>query len=167
VSLAIILYAFPFLNTDSVPPMLLDSPDMTAGSAEIFYCNESPVFEDTHYSLLLSGGPLIYSDSFREMCYWGGGGELELRRYKTDDLAGFFLGGFSNAKAMWKVNSDRREAVTIGLKFGWKKDFHKFGLPFDVEPYCYPAIIVHNDSDDDRGFMPHFCFGFGMRIPVF
>ncbi len=72
-------------------------------------------------------------------------------------------GDFNGA---WSVNSDRREAVTIGLKFGRKKDLHRFGIPFDIEPYCYPALMVHNDSDDDRVFMPHFCFGFGMRIPV-
>lgn len=166
ISIVMILYAYPFLSTDSMVPNIDDSFDMTAGSAEIFYCHECPVFESTHYSLLLSGGPLMYTDSFREMCYWGGGGELELRRYKTDDLAGFFLGGFSNAKAMWKENSDRREAVTIGLKFGWKKDFHEYGIPFGIEPYCGPAIMVHNDSDDDYGFTPHFCLGFGMRIAV-
>lgn len=160
------LCGFPFLVTDSVLPNFDDSFDMDAGSAEVFFCHESPVFEGTHYSLLLSGGPLMYTDSFREMCYWGGGAELELRRYKTDDLAGFFLGSFTNAKAMRKENSDRREAVTIGLKFGWKIDFHDYGIPFDIEPYCYPAILVHNDSDEDNGFTPHFIFGLGMRIPV-
>ena len=167
ISLILILSAYPFLSTDSMVPDNVELADAGAGSAELFYSHESRVFEDAHYSLLFSGGPLAYSDTFREMCYWGFGVDLELRRYKNENLDGFFIGGNSNAKVMWKMNSDRRESVTLGLKFGWKQDFHRYGIHFDIEPYCNPGVMVNNDSDEEMGFTLKPIVNFGMRIAVY
>ncbi len=136
-------------------------------SVGLYYCHESSLSEDNSSSVLISGGPLVHSDSYWESCSYGCAIEGEIRGYKLDDLRGFFVGGSANLCAIWKESEERRESVSARVKFGWKHDLRRYGIPIDIEPNCSAGIMMDNDNDDGWAFTPKPIICFDMKILVY
>lgn len=169
VFLLFVLTANTFLSTDSVlPDPPLESALATVGTAEILYTHESEVFQDSLFSLLLSGGPMFQVNSMNEMGFLGYGVEVELRRYQKELFSGFFLGGFSNTKFLKQlVYYEQRESISLGFRFGWKQNFHKYGIPFDIEPNCDAGVMIDNYIAEGLKLNPEVFVGFGVRIAIY
>lgn len=116
---------------------------------------EGPVQPDTMGTWIIYGGPtLVNILSPAETKGTGLGIELgaELRKYFMRPMSGLFAGAYIGAGALWRSGEEQVEAISAGVKLGWRIPLFSEGLQLDIEPYiCVGTKLLDTDENDDSG----------------
>ena len=116
---------------------------------------EGPIQPDTMGTWIIYGGPtLVNIMSPAETKGTGLGIELgaELRKYFMRPVSGLFAGAYLGAGALWRSGEEQVEAISAGVKLGWRIPLFNKGLHLDIEPYtCVGVKLLGTDGSDDGG----------------
>ena len=136
---------------------------------EFTYHAEFPISESKS-SVILYGGPTAAFIWYPEDERGEGLGleaGVELRGYKGQMYSGAFAGAYAGGGILWRREEENTEAFSAGLKFGWRKDLHGMGVPFDLEPYLCAGFMVDPYSADNWLFRPAPVFYLGLKLAFF
>ena len=151
IALVIVLFANGFAALDSIVPnvpngSVLDLEFSAIETLRVSYSYEVEMEERPHNSILFSGGSFLYSDSFFDSQMLGLGVYVEVRRYKAVGYSGFFLSGITGASLKWTNSNDRIDAISVGMKLGWKYNLKATGVQIELEPSFNLGLEVDNDG---------------------
>ncbi len=118
---------------------------------------EGQIQPDTMGTWILYGGPTLVSIlSPAETKGTGLGIELgaELRKYFMRPKSGLFTGVYLGAGALWRSGEEHVEAISTGIKLGWRIPLFNRGLLLDIEPYiCVGAKLLSTDEGNNGGIL--------------
>ncbi len=122
-------------------------------TVEFTFHIERSIQPDTMGTWIIYGGPaLVNILSPAETKGTGLGIELgaELRKYFMRPMSGLFAGAYMGAGALWKSGEEQVEAISAGVKLGWRIPLFNKGLQLDIEPYiCVGAKLLGTDENDN------------------
>jgi hypothetical protein len=126
-------------------------------TVEFTFHIEGSIQPDTMGTWILYGGPtLVNILSPAETKGTGFGIEMgaELRKYFMRPLSGLFAGAYLGAGALWRSGEEQVEAVSAGVKLGWRIPLFSRGLQLDVEPYiCVGAKLLGSNKDENSDLL--------------
>ncbi len=153
--LLILLLSNGYAVTDSVIPEQISYFDGSViETLTLSYMYENELDKHPHFSILFSGGPFLFSDTYFDSTMWGCGVEAELRRYKSRESYCYFVSGISGTELKWSTNGEIIESIYTGFKFGWKWNLRESGVQLDLEPSLGAGMQVENGEDADWEFEP-------------
>jgi len=166
--LVVVLIGNGFAAADSVVAhqSLLDIEISAIELLEVSYNYEIELGEHKHCSVLFSGGPFLYSDSFFDSHMWGIGVGAEFRRYKSEGYNGLFVSGVTRADLKWASGENRVESVCAGISVGWKCNLKDTGVLLDLEPSFNLGLSVDNAGYDGWEFDPDGYIGLGLGLGI-
>lgn len=151
VLVTLLLTGFAFANPAPWPGT--DNQFTIMQTLELTFHIEGPVQPDTMGTWILYGGPVLVNIlSPAETKGTGLGIELgaELRKYFMRPVSGLFAGVYLGAGALWHSNGEQVEAISAGVKLGWRIPLFSKGLHLDIEPYiCVGVKLLGTDESDD------------------
>lgn len=168
IALIIVLFANGFATVDSIVPneSFFDVEISAIKTIRVSYSHEIEMEDHPHYSIFFSGGSFLYSESFFDSQMWGLGVDAEFRRYKFLENTGFFLSGITGANLKWSRSSGRIEAVSAGLKLGWKYKLKETGIQIDLEPSVIFGLEVDSDGYLGWGSATEAYIGIGLGLAI-
>lgn len=151
---ALLLTGVSFANPSPWPDT--DNQFTIMQTLEFTFHIEEPVQPDTMGTWIIYGGPtLVNTLSPAETKGTGLGIELgvELRKYFMRPRSGLFAGAYMGAGALWRSSEESVEAISAGVKLGWRIPLFSRGLLLDVEPYiCVGMKLLGSDKNENGGF---------------
>ncbi len=121
---------------------------------EVTFHIEGPLLPDTMGTWILYGGPtLVNILSPVETRGTGFGIELgaELRKYFMRPMSGLFAGAYLGAGALWRSGEEQVEAISAGVKLGWRIPLFRRGLLLDLEPYTCVGAKLFGTNENKNG----------------
>lgn len=167
IPLIIMLVSNGFTVTDSIVPRnSLDIDFVTNKHMTILYSYEIEQEEHPQNSIRFSGGSFLISDSSFDEMMWGFGVDAEFRRYKVEELTGFFISGIAGASLKYPSIGDMIESIRTGIKFGWKFNLKENGVQIDLEPSFGIGLMMDNAEAIGWEFDPDAYLGFGFGVAI-
>lgn len=121
-------------------------------TVEAVFQLEGPVGEDSAGIWILYGGPtLVYVWRPEDARGAGLGLELggEIRKSFLEPFSGPFMSAYLGVGALWRNEEETSEAVSGGVKLGWRIPLLTGAVLLDLEPYAGAGIRLFSLSDPE------------------
>ena len=149
---AVVLLFACFVSADPLPIPAAEGRFSIMQTLEMTFHIEIPLDQHSMNTWIIYGGPsLAYIWIPDEIEGSGVGIELggELRKYFIKPFSGLFFGAYFGAGVLWGTGEEHIEAISTGLKFGWRIPLIRTALPLDIEPYVGIGIkLLSNEKNE-------------------
>ncbi|MCD4776781.1 MAG: hypothetical protein K8S15_12115 [Candidatus Aegiribacteria sp.] len=170
-SIAVALFSTSFVSADPVPIPPAENRFSIMQTLEMTFHMESPLDQHSMNTWIIYGGPsLVYIWIPDEIVGSGIGLELggELRKYFIEPYSGIFFGAYMGAGILFRTGEEHIEAISSGLKLGWRIPLIRAALPLDLEPYIGVGIkLLSNENDVWGENYSHVTLYLGTKVELY